>query len=167
MVARRGFIEQTVARLSDAMALDAAADAGARSAGALQSLDPRVKVIGIFALILAAVSARPLGVVLGIFLMAVVLAGVAGIPWRVLVARAWLPVLAFTGPLALPAVFLTPGPPVGQLPLLHWPVTGPGVLAAARLFTRAETTATSRWCWSCPRPGPTCSRPCGSWAFRR
>ena len=145
MVARRGFIERTVAGLSDALAHDAAADAGARRAGFLQSLDPRVKVLGIFALILAAVSARPLGVVLGIFLTVVVLAGVAGIPWRVLATRAWLPVLVFTGPLALPAVFLTPGPPLGQLPVLHWPVTAPGAWAAVRLFTRAETPATLAW----------------------
>ena len=87
-------------------------------------------------------SARPLGVVLGGFLTAVVLAGVAGIPWRVLAARGWLPVLVFTGPLVLPAVFLTPGAPLGHLPLLRWSVTEPGVLAAARLFARAETTAT-------------------------
>lgn len=142
MGARRGFIERTVAGFSDALAHDVAADAGARRAGMLQSLDPRVKVVGIFALILAAVSARPLGVVLGIFSTAVVLAKVAGIPWRTLAVRAWLPVLVFTGPLALPAVFLTSGPPLGRFPLLPWPVTAPGVLAAARLFTRAEATAT-------------------------
>ncbi len=141
-MARPGFIERTVAGLSDALAHDTLAEAIAKREGGLQSLDPRVKVVGAFALILVAVSARPMGVVLGIFLTATALAGSAGIPGWVLATRAWLPVLAFTGPLALPAIFLTPGPPLGQLPLLPWPITAPGVLAATRLLARAETTAT-------------------------
>ena len=142
---KSGFIGRTLSGLTDALARDALADTSARRAGrGMQSLDPRVKLVGVFGLILAAVSARPVGVVLGVFGVAVALAtGAAGIPWRVLATRAWLPVLLFTGPLALPAIFLTPGPSLVELPLLpSWPITAPGVLAAARLLARAEATAT-------------------------
>jgi energy-coupling factor transporter transmembrane protein EcfT len=58
------------------------------------------------------------------------------------VFRIWIAVLAFTGVIALPAIFLTPGQAIFRLPLLLWPVTLQGLTSAAFLTLRAETTAT-------------------------
>ena len=54
----------------------------------------------------------------------------------------WVGALLFTGMLALPAIFITPGQVVYRLPLLGWPITSQGLGAAAYLITRVETAAT-------------------------
>ncbi len=51
-------------------------------------------------------------------------------------------VLAFTGLIALPAVFLVPGQTLFRIPLLQWSVTSQGLTSAAFLVMRAETAAT-------------------------
>jgi cobalt ECF transporter T component CbiQ len=110
--------------------------------GWLQRLDPRVKVIGLPALVMAAVMARRLPVIAALFLLSAVLAALSRIPLGTLAARIWIAVLAFTGVIALPAVFLIPGRALCRLPLLHWPVTAPGSRSALFLIGRAETAAT-------------------------
>jgi energy-coupling factor transporter transmembrane protein EcfT len=72
----------------------------------------------------------------------VILALVSHIPIRLLTAQVWLAVLAFTGAIALPAVFLTPGAAIWRIPLLEWPVTQQGLRSAGFLVMRAETAAT-------------------------
>jgi energy-coupling factor transporter transmembrane protein EcfT len=59
-----------------------------------------------------------------------------------LATRVWFGALAFTGIIALPALFLTPGRIMGQLPLLHWTITWQGAHTALRLIARAETAST-------------------------
>ena len=131
-----GFLERNVAALSDTLDHAARADETARRHGLLQRLDPRTKIVGLFAWILAAAGTRRLATVGVIFVLALALAALSRVPWRAGLWRVWTGVLVFTGPLAMPAVFLTPGPPVG------WHATAPGLWAAARLVARAETTAT-------------------------
>ena len=110
--------------------------------GLLQRFDPRVKLIGIAALILAAIAVRRIWVLAAIFLAGVLLAMLSHVPVRTLAARVWLAVAAFTGVIALPAIFLTPGELILQVPVLGWPVTQQGVKTAAFLILRAETAAT-------------------------
>ena len=110
--------------------------------GALQSLDPRVKLIGSLLLIFATLCSRRLWVTASIFLVAVALAQLSHIPLRLLATRVWLGVLFFTGCIALPAVFTTPGLNIWRLPLLGWPVTSQGLHSATHLLMRAETSAT-------------------------
>jgi len=136
------FIERTIDNLADALEHAATAGAHAESGGLLQSLDPRVKLAGLFGLILAAVSVGRMEVTLAILAVAVGLALFSRIPLRVLTTRVWLGVLVFTGMIALPAVFLTPGEPLACVPLLHWTVTRQGAHTALRLVARAETSAT-------------------------
>jgi cobalt/nickel transport system permease protein len=139
---RRGFIEKTARGLVEATGQVLFAEDMAATDGLLQRLDPRVKLIGIGALIAATVAVHRLWVLTGILLLAVVLALVSHIPIRLLGTRVWLAVLAFTGAIALPAIFLTPGAPVWRLPLLEWPVTQQGLRTAGFLILRAETAAT-------------------------
>ncbi|MGA2741905.1 MAG: cobalt transporter CbiM [Bryobacteraceae bacterium] len=139
---RKGFVEKTARGLLEATSQALFAEDMAATTGFLQRLDPRVKLIGIGALIAAAVAARRLWVLAAIFALGVVLALVSHIPVRLLTARVWLAVLAFTGAVALPAIFLTPGAAIYRLPLLSWPVTEQGLRSAAFLILRAETAAT-------------------------
>ena len=139
---RKGFIERNIAGLAETLDHAALAEEIARRDGWLQGLDPRTKIIGFGLLITATVAARHLWVVAALWLGSTILAVSSHVPWRVLMVRVWVGVLAFTGLMALPSIFLTPGRSVGVLPGTAWTVTAPGLRTAALLIARAETTAT-------------------------
>jgi cobalt/nickel transport system permease protein len=122
---RRSFVEQTIHHLLQAIQDAFFAEDMALRSGLLQRLDPRVKLAGLAALLVSAVASRRLWLLIALFLLAVILAIVSRIPLRLLALRVWLPVLAFTGAIALPALLLTP----------H------GSKSAAFLILRAETAA--------------------------
>ena len=141
-MSRRGFVEHTIEGLYQAIERTVEAEASARRGGLLQPLDPRVKVAGLLALILASVLAarlarnrrhlrrrRPAG-------RAIAHPAAPGCRARV-DGRAF-----FTGAVALPALFLTPGPPLYRIPILGWAITAPGATSAAFLILRAETAST-------------------------
>lgn len=113
----------------------------ARGPGLLQGLDPRAKVAGLFALILAAVATRSLLALAAVFGLAVVLGALSGVGPRRLARQVWGAVLLFTGLIALPALVLVPGTPLLALPF-GLAVTEQGLRAAAFLLGRAETSAT-------------------------
>jgi len=123
---RGGFVEKTIRGLLLAGQEALFAENCAQSGGFLQRLDPRVKIAGFGALIVAAVSARRLWVLIALFGLSLLCAGASRISWRLLATRVWLPVLAFTGMIALPALFIAPN----------------GAHSATFLVLRAETTAT-------------------------
>ncbi|MBK9943914.1 MAG: cobalt ECF transporter T component CbiQ [Kouleothrix sp.] len=139
---RKSFVERTIAELSGAMERALYAEELARADGLLQRLDPRVKVVGLLALIVAAALAHNILVILALFGVALVLALLSHVPFRTLATRVWVGALLFTGMLALPAIFITPGQPLYRLPLLGWPITAQGLSSAAYLVTRVETAAT-------------------------
>ncbi|MGO8813833.1 MAG: cobalt ECF transporter T component CbiQ [Terriglobia bacterium] len=136
------FLERTLAGFLDAMDHALRAEALATARGLLQSLDPRVKVVGILALIIAAATAHKLWVIGAVFLVALLLAFSSRVSPLLLAKRVWIPVLLFTGIIALPAPFVIPGRVVWRLPGLGWPLTAQGVLSAEYLVTRVETAAT-------------------------
>jgi cobalt ECF transporter T component CbiQ len=108
--------------------------------GALQKVDPRVKVAGLFGLVFVVAASRELRVIGSIFIVAVVMALLSRVRAGRLMAWVWSPVLFFTGTIAMPAVFLTPGRPIAVWgPVL---VTAQGLRSAAFLISRAETAAT-------------------------
>jgi cobalt ECF transporter T component CbiQ len=139
---RKSFVEKTARGLLEATGQVLFAEDMAATGGLLQRLDPRVKLIGIGALIAAAVAVHRLWVLAGILVLGVALALASHIPMRLLAARVWLAVLAFTGAIAVPAIFLTPGAAVWRLPLVEWAVTQQGLRSAGFLILRAETAAT-------------------------
>ena len=139
---KKSFVERTIAELSGAMERALYAEELARADGLLQRLDPRVKVAGLLALIVAAALSRQILVILGLFAAALALALLSRVPLRTLATRVWVGALLFTGMLALPAIFITPGQAVYRLPLLGWPITAQGLASAAYLVTRVETAAT-------------------------
>ncbi|MEP7355237.1 MAG: cobalt ECF transporter T component CbiQ [Acidobacteriota bacterium] len=137
-----GFVQHTLEGLHDALDRALSADRSAQTRGLLQRLDPRVKVAGMAVLILACAMASKLWVIAAAFVLAISLALISSISVWSLVTKVWLATLTFSGALALPALFITPGTPVYQLPIVHWEVTRQGLTSAAYLVLRAETSAT-------------------------
>jgi cobalt ECF transporter T component CbiQ len=139
---RGSFVERTLVSLISNTEHALFAEEIAQTNGLLQKLDPRVKIVGLLALILTATLARNIFTILFIFAIAVLLAVLSRVPIRTLAARAWLSALFFTGMIALPAVFLTSGDVLFSLPLLGWTITAQGMTAAVYLILRVETTVT-------------------------
>jgi len=139
---KRGFLERTTASFVDAMEHAFYAEQTARLDGLLQRLDPRVKLLGILALIVPAAASRSFAVIVALFAIAVVLAALSRVSFGVLLKRVWITVLLFTGVIALPAPFVTPGRVVWHLPGLGWSVTAQGLASAGYLVLRVETAAT-------------------------
>jgi len=137
---RKGFIERTIASLLATSHYAASAEQMASGGGALQHVDPRVKVAGLFGLVFVVAASRQLRIIGIIFAAAFTLALLSRIPLGRMLAWVWSPVLFFTGTIALPAIFLTPGHTLGTLGPL--PVTAQGLRSAAFLVSRAETAAT-------------------------
>ena len=142
------FVERTIGSLSKGLNFAALADDSARSqTGLLQRVDPRVKVVGMLAMIVSAAVSRNLPEIAILFLIAASLAVASQISLANLARWVWTPVLLFTGCIALPAIFVTPGTP------LYGPVTHQGVRTASFLLLRAETCVslstllvlTTRW----------------------
>jgi cobalt ECF transporter T component CbiQ len=114
----------------------------ARKNGFLQGTDPRAKLVGLMALIVATATARKLAAIGMIFVIALALAALSRIPMRTLAIRAWLGALLFTGLIALPALFITPGDEAFSLPLIGLPITKTGLKSASFLIARTETAVT-------------------------
>jgi cobalt/nickel transport system permease protein len=137
---KSSFIERTIASLLATSHYAADAEQMALRGGALQRVDPRVKVGGLFGLVFVVAASRELRVIACLFVIAVLLAMLSHIQMGRIMRWVWSPVLFFTGTIALPAIFLTPGPPIAVLgPLL---ITAQGLRSAAFLISRAETAAT-------------------------
>ncbi len=139
---RSGFIEASLRSFLGLLEYTLESEELARRDGFLQRLDPRVKLVGMLGLIVAAAAARRLEVIAAVFGVALVLAFGSRVPLRTLAARVWAGAFAFTFLIALPAVFLTPGRAVWRLPLLGWDATEQGLRGALLLISRVETTAT-------------------------
>ncbi len=139
---RRSFIERSIAGLADKVEQAIFAEELARTGGLLQQLDPRIKIIGLFALILDATLARNILTILIIFALAVLLAVLSKVPLRTLLTRAWLGAFVFTGVIVIPAMFITPGKSLLQLPFLGLTITATGFKSAVYLLLRVETTVT-------------------------
>jgi cobalt ECF transporter T component CbiQ len=136
------FIERTLTAFTGAMEHSLGAAELTEAKGFLQHLDARTKLVGLLSIVVAAATARRLWVIGVLFASALVLAAGSRISLASLLRRVWLPLLVFTGIIALPALFVTPGAIVGRLPWLGWPLTTTGLHSAGFLVTRVETTAT-------------------------
>lgn len=133
---RGNFFERNIKGLSAAMERALYAEKSAERGGLLQTLDPRVKVAGLFGLIVAAALAVRLWPIAAILILGATLAALSRISPGVLAARVWAPAFLFSGAISIPALFLTPGPVLG------FGVTSTGLRAAAYLALRVEASAT-------------------------
>jgi cobalt/nickel transport system permease protein len=138
----QNFIEKTIRTLLNVLRHALFAEETALASGLLQPLDARVKLVGILALIFAAVLSHRLSVLAALLGACVFLAVASRIPLGALATKIWIAVLVFTGLIALPAIFLTSGDTSFRVPLLNWAATDQGLRSAAFLILRAETAAT-------------------------
>jgi len=136
------FLERTLSNLVNAMERALYAEEIAKSAGLLQCLDPRIKLAGILALLVASTMAHRLWVIGAVFAVALTLALMSHVPLGILAKRVWIAIFMFTGVIALPAPFIVPGRESWRLPVVGWPVTAQGLASACYLVARVETAAT-------------------------
>ena len=137
-----GFVESTLIGFSRALSRALMSEEIARRRGLLQSLDPRVRVAGLFTLVLAVTLSRRLKVVLALFVVAVMIAVFSRVSIGTLAKRVWLVVLAFTGVIALPAIFITPGTSIATFAGGSLRITAQGLATATLLIARVETAVT-------------------------
>ena len=137
---KAGFLESTTIGFARAFTHAMQAEETARRRGLMQLLDPRVRLIGVLALVIAVVVSRRIEVVAALFGLAIVLALSSRVSLFTLATRVWLVVFAFTGTIAIPALFTTPGRVV--LAQGNLAITEQGLRTAALLVLRVETAVT-------------------------
>jgi len=137
---KRGFLESTTVGFGRALTRAMLSERTARQPGLLQSLDPRVRVVGLFALVLATALAHKIAAVAALFAGALVIALLSRVSLVTLAKRVWLIVLGFTGVIAIPALFVTPGRPIAMLGSTA--ITEQGLRTAILLILRVETAVT-------------------------
>ena len=136
----RSFVESTTIGFARALTRAMLSEETARKRGLLQSLDVRVRLIGLLALVLAVTLSRKISVVAALFAAALLLAVVSRVNLFVLAKRVWLIVLGFTGVIAIPALFTTPGRAIVSNGTIA--ITEQGLRTAALLVLRVETAVT-------------------------
>jgi cobalt ECF transporter T component CbiQ len=141
-MSRHSFLERTLRGFTRAVSKALQSEHAASQPGLLQQLDPRVRVIGILALVIAVILCRRLEAIAAILLIAITIAVASRVSIASLAVRVWLVVLGFSGVIALPALFITPGEPLFTLPALHLSISVQGVRTAVLLVLRVETAAT-------------------------
>ncbi len=137
----RFFAEASTASLSRVAEEALFAERIARAPGLLQGIDPRVKLAGLGALVVAAALSHRLSAIAAVFALALLLAVASRVRPVAVLVRLWAAALGFTLVLGLPALVLTPGPVVARLPL-GLAVTATGLRTLAYLVGRVETAAT-------------------------
>ena len=139
-MSRSNFIERTLNRFAQAMAKALVSERTAAQPGLLQALDPRVRLIGLLALVISVILCRRLEAIAALWLLAIFIAIASRVSLATLALRVWLLVFVFTGLIAFPAIFLTPGAAVFSVG--QFSASAQGLRTAALLILRVETAAT-------------------------
>lgn len=154
------FFEKTLADITGALEQTLFAEELARQDGLLQSLDPRAKLIGALAVLIAISASQNLVVIAALYALTLPLAYASRVPMGFYFKRVWMFMPFFTGIVALPALFnvFTPGAPLVTLidlasPRVYLAITQPGVITAAFLLLRVGASVsmavllilTTRW----------------------
>jgi cobalt/nickel transport system permease protein len=132
-------IERTLANLSHSVEQSLFAEGIAHQPGLFQRLDPRLKIAVTLAFLLAVGLSHSLAVILGLYAILVVLAWRSAVPVGFFIKRVWLFMPFFTALIAIPALFLTPGPALVTLPL-GIVITRTGAISALFLLLRVGTS---------------------------
>lgn len=136
---RAGVLEHTLHGITETLERSLFAEEISTRPGLLQSLDARVKVISVLALLLSVSLSHSLLSISAVYVLSLVLGLASAIPADFLLRRVWLALPFFTGMLVLPALFITPGPALLQLPL-GIAVTTTGLHTALFLLLRVSTS---------------------------
>ncbi|HME51102.1 MAG TPA: cobalt transporter CbiM [Candidatus Lokiarchaeia archaeon] len=161
------FVERTLNNVAELVETSFLTDQHASRSGFLQGLDPRVKVVGFLALLVAVNIFQDLRIVIFFYAMTLVIAAFARLPMSFFIKRVWLAIPLFAGIVSAPAILniFTPGTPV--IVLVHFDntmyfwifhfdsisITREGILSAVLFIFRVATsislililTMTTRW----------------------
>ena len=149
----RTYLEKNLFRLSLAIQESMFAEEAAAKAGWLQRIDPRIKLSGLFLLILSCSFAHEILPILLLFLFSILLVSGSSLLSFSFFRRLWIFIPLYTTFIALPALFLTAGDVVWTIPITGWTVTAQGLRSAILLVARVTTTVsllllivlTTRW----------------------
>jgi len=136
---RSGIIERTLTDINNTLEQSVFAEKISRRGGLLQVVDPRIKLISMIVFLLTVGLTRQLAVLGILCAFTFLLAALSAIPIGFFIKRVWGFVLLFTGIIALPAIFITPGPAIADLPF-GLSVTKTGVQTALFLILRSGTS---------------------------
>ena len=109
-----------------------------RRNGLLQAVDPRLKIVLLVLAVLLCSLARNIPLLLALYCAALLLALLSRINPASYTKRVWIFIPFFSGLVALPALFITPGPPLAELGPVT--ITRTGAHAAAMLVLRVSTS---------------------------
>jgi cobalt ECF transporter T component CbiQ len=133
------FVERTLADINRTLEQSLFAERIARQNGLLQLFDPRAKLLATLCLLIAVSASKQLWQIASLFLAALILVVLSKIPLTTFLRRVCLFVLIFTSLIALPALFLTPGPVLWRL-TGALVITRTGATSAAFLLLRVTTS---------------------------
>jgi len=136
---RSNFVERTLVDINATLEQSLFAEQTARQPGLLQELDPRLKILSALLVLLAVSLSRNLLVILVLYFLALALALFSKVPLALFVKRVWLFIPFFTGVVALPALFITPGSTLVHLPF-GLVITKTGFTTALFLLLRVGTS---------------------------
>jgi cobalt ECF transporter T component CbiQ len=136
---RQRALERTLSGITQALERDLYAEEHSHKPGIFQSLDARVKLVAVLALLISVSLSRNLVGILAVYGLVLVLAWRSGIAPALMLKRVWLALPFFTGLIALPALVLTPGPSLIELPM-RVIITRTGAMAALFLLLRVSTS---------------------------
>ncbi|MCU1358861.1 MAG: cobalt transporter, inner rane subunit CbiQ [Ilumatobacteraceae bacterium] len=142
---KANFIDKTIIGASGLMRQALFTEDIAAQPGLLQRLDPRVKAVSMFSLVLTAALLRNIPVLVGLYVVALLLAAASKIPISFFIKRVWLFIPIFTGIVVIPATFsfITHGDIV--VPLGDWfghrvGLTSQGLRSAGLIVIRVATS---------------------------
>jgi cobalt/nickel transport system permease protein len=136
---RTSFIEETLVDITHTLEQSLFAEKIARLSGLLQGLDARLKIVALILLLLAANLSRVLWILVALYFLTLALAYFSKVPLGFFIKRVWLFIPLFTGIIALPALFIVPGPVWVHLPL-GVVITSTGLRSALFLIMRVATS---------------------------
>ena len=162
------FIQKTLQGIISILRESVYSEEIALRSGFLQAMDPRIKLLAVFSLLITVNLLRHLPLLWGVYLVILIFAALSKVPTRSLIQRVWLVIPLFTGIMVLPALFnwVRPGDPLWiiwtfstppHLGPIHFPreliLTRQGFWGALLLISRVGVsvtlavllTLTTRW----------------------
>ena len=139
MLRRSHFLEKTLSGITTTLEQSLFAESISLRPGLFQALDPRLKIIAALMLLIGVGLSRALVPIGSVYLVVLALALASDIPMDFFFRRVWFAVPLFTGIIAIPALFLTPGAPLAHLPL-GLIITRTGVRSVCFLLLRVGTS---------------------------
>ncbi|HUO37982.1 MAG TPA: cobalt ECF transporter T component CbiQ, partial [Mycobacterium sp.] len=143
---RKGsYLEKTLTAGADVLRQVIFSDDLSSRPGLLQRLDPRVKILALFGLLVVGAFLRSIAALLVLYAATLVLAACSGLPVGFFIKRVWLFVPIFTGIVLIPATLsiVTPGQVI--VTLWHWHgqaegITRQGLMSALLVVCRVAAS---------------------------